>query len=346
MNKADIIDEIENHFERNEAPTSTTFNNDSNVCSLSSVYRLFDSWREAVDQADIHWRQKERFTNHDLKEAIQEYLSKNDTIDYVELKEDNYYPSVDTFKKDFDNFGKFLNFACPEAPNGYEKCSECGGYYQSIALHWNQSDCSYPTFTEKEKDILKGILMGDGSLNERDGKNTAFVVSLTNKKYLKWLSDKFGDRTSDVYLKQPERILERNGERYECSKYYSLTFKPNPLFDEWAEEWYDSQGKIFPIDNINPTISKHWFVTDGGLRWQRNNLNGVYIASYNDNIAKDYLLSLFDNFKYKPSIVDGGKIFFSAVPGREFLSWMGDSCPGFEYKWEVHSRQKYNNLKD
>ena len=60
------------------------------------------------------------------------------------------------------------------------KCYSCGNKYGQIALHWNGEKCDWPEFSDKQIELMKGLLLGDADIKE--GTNgSIFRFRMTNK---------------------------------------------------------------------------------------------------------------------------------------------------------------------
>jgi hypothetical protein len=92
-------------------------------------------------------------------------------------------------------------------------CPQCGEEYRRLAMHWNRSDCQYPSFSRERMRLLSGVLMGDGDLHGRDDPNPHFRVRLTNERFLRHLDAKLGVLSDGVFLSAHRRRAGPNGER-------------------------------------------------------------------------------------------------------------------------------------
>jgi len=77
--------------------------------------------------------------------------------------------------------------------NNKRKCTECGELFQNLGQHWRFKKSHKPEFSDYQMEILKGILMGDGSMERKGGNhNPKFICSMSSKEYLKYVDDELG----------------------------------------------------------------------------------------------------------------------------------------------------------
>jgi len=195
-----------------------------------------------------------------------------------------------------------------------DRCSDCGRTFSRVGNHWSQSDCSYHGLSSKQKEVITGILMGDGHIN-RGGKNPYLSVEMKSPNYLEYVSSMFPwistgiiDREDGIY-------------RFDTRSVCALT--------EFAE-WYSSGKKIFPENiDLTPIVLKHWYVCDGGLGG-----NGPYpmIAVTNEIDNKQKIECYFDSIgidiRWKTH-----KLAVRAHDVDSFFDYIGEPLPGFRYKW-------------
>jgi hypothetical protein len=126
---------------------------------------------------------------------------------------------------------------------------------------------------------------------------------------------------------------------------YTVWSRTNPYFDDLWETWYREGAKVFPEDlSLSPTKVKFWYASDGYLdvgRWGRPRIE---IKTRNENDRVKYLIGLFEAVGFSP-VFRRNELRFSCDDTERLVSWMGDPPPGFEYKWELDSRERYRELK-
>lgn len=224
-------------------------------------------------------------------------------------------------------------------------CPTCSTEYKRIGSHWAQANCPYPQPTDEQMQILKGILLGDGSIPRTEG-NPRFVVGMANSEYLEFIDSKFPVLGTGVnlmrdasqsaeYSREYDIVPGASSDDYE--DIYRWEFRRTPHIKN-LDDWYETGKKIFPEDlDMTPIILKHWFVCDGwtSKRWENPT---VGIAAANEIKSVDKLVSYFDQSDCpSPSHVHEGagkmELRWGAAETKEFFEYIGSPVPGFEYKW-------------
>lgn len=225
-------------------------------------------------------------------------------------------------------------------------CTQCSSDYDRIATHWTRSSsCQHPHFTDRQWNILIGLLMGDGHVDDLDGRNPRFTVNMITREYLTWLDSVFSPLSAGVrHDRTAERSAEQSGvgsgnaENY--SDVYRWTTIRHPELTE-LREWYSSGSKIWPEIELNPTIIKHLYVSDGNYE-KHNSSNHIRIHCAKELGEEEKIERMFDESGYpvqawrKQPRKDGGTkvaIDFSVDVSNELWKDMGSPPPGFEYKW-------------
>lgn len=221
-------------------------------------------------------------------------------------------------------------------------CPSCGKSDMShIGMHISQTDCEWPELSGDSLDVIRGVLMGDGCIWET-GNSAVFEVQTTNPTYLHYLKTRLPDwltTNSGVRL-----TSVREGQR----DLYKLSSRSLPLFEEMREEWYPDGEKVFPESvTLNETVLRHWYCTDGGLKWSNSNhgryFDGVSLTAMNEIERKD---ELRERIPYETGPMNSqGTIVISVNDSKKFLSDIGPFVPGFEYKWETESYEEYRAKK-
>jgi len=231
-------------------------------------------------------------------------------------------------------------------------CPQCNRELR-LGTHWaKSSDCNHPEYNHKQNEFVKGLLMGDGYLRNKDkSKNPYFVVAVINEDFLHWLDTKFGVLTHGVSIKstveqiedRAERISFGNGREGTYHDVYQLRFRSHPHFHNFTS-WYDSGSKQFPKDiELTPEAVKMWYVCDGGLKWSTS-WPSVEFYTKNELNNIEHWVERFQSLGFKcRASSEGFTIPHSELNG--FFEWLGDAPDGFEYKWQHQDREEYDKLK-
>lgn len=239
------------------------------------------------------------------------------------------------------------------------KCPDCDSTYERVELHLAKSNCSYPNYSRRQKEILTGLLMGDANIDYQSAKNPRWRVSMINRDCLEYLSSIFSEHTTSVKLSSTAEESFENTKKSSIghtvtnknnySDVYILRSYTNPELREFAN-WYSSGSKIFPEIELTPFVAKYWYVSDGSLRIKSGNpyisfgiSNEIDNKKKIQNIFKRAGFDKINFFEYqrKDGTTQGSLQIRGSDESRKFLEYIGKPVPGFEYKWT----EKYNSNK-
>lgn len=193
------------------------------------------------------------------------------------------------------------------------------------------------SITNEQKDILKGILMGDAWIDRKENKSARLKIESINKEFLDWLEDALGDIVCSKGKKSTAKELAEKNRKYgytvneeNYNDIYILRTRSMKYFNE-LHTWYDSGEKRFPKMELTPTILKMWYVCDGSF----SNSSYPVVYSSNEKDRKKFILDMFKDTKLNPSFHNGGGgvIQFKTSESDAFFEYIGEPIPGFEYKW-------------
>jgi len=220
-------------------------------------------------------------------------------------------------------------------------CPECGKEYNSLGNHWQWNPKHRPEFTQQQKEIITGLLMGDGCIN-RGGKKPRLTSNMISPNYLKYIDDIFGCLSTGVSLKLTAKENARkdrnsrfnaNAEAKNYSNIYNWKTRRHPDLQQWAD-WYSTGEKLWPENiELTSTVLKHWYCGDGN--WENSGTsNRIKISMENEMENIEKVFSMFINSGLpKPSTYSGHKIVFTVDKSKELWEYMGEPLPDFKYKW-------------
>jgi len=242
-------------------------------------------------------------------------------------------------------------------PDDDVTCHQCDSTYQRIGYHWSNGRCDYPEIPDDKSSLVLGLMLGDGTL--RTHTSDPFVQTyMINEPFLEWMDEQLAWLSTGVSkyrTAQRSAELSQNNGHPDASvedyhDVYVMQTRTMPQFQAY-ESWYaNSDRKRFP-DNIvlSPIEAKVWFACDGSLNWDRRYPNSrphatIGVRSEMDDIGK--VLDMFEQSTFgQAPRVDENTIRFSVDETEDFLEWMGDAPPGFDYKWSMESLDQYERLK-
>jgi hypothetical protein len=228
-------------------------------------------------------------------------------------------------------------------------CPECGEKYDKLGNHWQYRPSHRPKITQKQLEIVKGLLMGDGCIYHKS-KNAHLETDMTSINYLKYLNDVFGSLSNGVELHKTNGEAakrDRNSgfnpkaKKENYSDLYRFKTRSHPKFNEFRE-WYSSGEKVWPEDiELTPTVLKHWYVGDG-CHVNENQSSYIKISMMNESKNINKVIKYFSNSGLpKPSnhnIQENScGVFWTVEDSYKLWDYMGEPLPDFEYKWPEDS---------
>lgn len=219
-----------------------------------------------------------------------------------------------------------------------ESCPTCGDSFSCIGQHWSQSDCPYPELSEYQHKLVVGLLLGDGTLNNRDGRPRLVVNSIT-KPYLDYLRNVFGVVATDVSRvvtaeEQAEQVSEYNGNGHveDYHDIYRFSTRKLPALKPYAE-WYSTGEKRLPEAlDLDPVTLKHWYVGDGTFV-NHDRKNHVQISTSNERDRPDTVEAVLHSAGFEIGWWEDHSFNLSSHDTEDFFEYIGEPLPGFEYKW-------------
>lgn len=220
-----------------------------------------------------------------------------------------------------------------------EECPNCGEEFVNMGQHWKSSNCEYPELSNRQEDLLRGILMSDASVQFDD--NNRLIIKMTTIDFLDWFAEQLDVICHSKYpvLYQTSDESKENARKSfgdsvrEDSEYkekYQVLTRSHPFMNEF-DDWYVPE-KRYPLGDLEltPTVAKMWYCGDGRLDETKGRAS---IACTNEADRIDEVADLIREQGFDVNTTRNGVIH---VPPRDtpaFLDWMGDAPPDFEYKW-------------
>ena len=185
--------------------------------------------------------------------------------------------------------------------------------------------CKNICVSERQHEILTGLLMSDGRASYCHSNETAVVqVDMVTEPFILWLKEQMGDVCCSVRQKETEsenaQTLHRLSTRCleEFTKY---------------REWYSSGQKVWPEDiELTPLTLKMLFVGDGTVAKQRSGSKYIKIYLKNEHKNKDTIENMFERVGFEAKW-HGYSVRFTLSESERMWEYMGSPPPGFEYKW-------------
>ena len=209
--------------------------------------------------------------------------------------------------------------------------------------------------TAKEKEIILGLILGDGHIRRR-GKNKAYpslmlAQSAQHSEYLFWLKEQLKDW---VYNPNKEIKIKKRINNITHNLFYTLSFDTicHPVFNEFYYAFYKNGKKVIDFNLLEKYFSDVtlaiWLMDDGGLtgKQKRTRLCTNSFTEEEVNKLRDFLFKKY-NFKTwivkskTKKLVETGEIHFDKRSTLELTRIVKDIVvPSMRYKL------LYNNVPE
>jgi hypothetical protein len=228
------------------------------------------------------------------------------------------------------------------------ECPDCGDEFSRLGQHWAMGLCQPPELSDYQKEVLTGLLMGDGTVSQSAKGTVRIEANMVSDKYLMYLDDQFpvyGRGVRRVYTAEENAKRDRESGFNETatSDNYSDTYRWStmmaPVFNEYAD-WYESGKKVWPNTEFTSTILKHLYCCDG-YRHDSSSHDNIIISMNNEVSNTEKVESMFSRAGlpvpswqiYEKNGRTDCSARFTKDESQQLWEYMGEPLPGFEYKW-------------
>lgn len=334
--REEILNAIEECHEAHGKVTQKLLQEHDKYPTLSSIENEFGNLSKAKLESNIENPNQIRFTDEQLEKLKPELLEqleacerKYGKVNQKLISKDDEFWNPNYFKRAFGTLSK-AKLAADLDDHGQIHLTD----KELEELNSEIQDNSYKQY------ILIGLVMGDAWVDNPENKSPRIGIEMANREFLKWVSEELGAIAKPVRKRGSASELAEKNKKYgytvneeNYSDMYVLRTRGLPYLERFAQ-WYGSGEKRFPDTlELNSTICKIWYCCDGSL--VQNEYSVIYVANEIDR--PKYLENLFEPTPVAPSVHQGGggTIQFKRDETPNFLEWLGDAPPGFEYKWDL-----------
>ena len=197
-------------------------------------------------------------------------------------------------------------------------CQQCDGKYQRLAAHWarNQS-CTYRELDETHHTTIRGLLLGDGNLDNPNDGPPALRIASKRCPHIEWCHDQLG-------------WLSR-GITEDTEGTYRLRTISHPAFGRY---WTWMDGPPTEGWELTRPIARCWYACDGGLEWPGTSSQPRAQWTITDDSKRATCAQKLREQGYDPMVWDR-RVALSFDETEDFLTWLGEPTLGSEYKWEL-----------
>lgn len=237
----------------------------------------------------------------------------------------------------------------------------CGSEWEQVAIHWHSNPTHRPSLTMRQHEIIRGLVMGDGSVFRKSA-NPNIEVSMTDPYYLRYLQDQFGilgtgcslsETGDELAMRQYEIGYDNELRSGAYSDIYSWRTRTHPEFQRYAN-WYSSGEKVWPDDIVMaPRTFKHWYCCDGTLN-KKSESYAIRISMNNEAGNKEKVRGYFDDsilpepdswFEYDVGDYDVNcEARWYYEKSKEIFHKIGAPLPGFINKWPDEISYSWSDL--
>lgn len=233
------------------------------------------------------------------------------------------------------------------APDSWDECPTCGKRYDGLSGHFNNNPEHKPNIDEGDFQLIKGLVMSDAYVRERDSDRPRVVLAMTNKEFLDYLSNELPCLTGEVRLKKTakevaestrESGFSKKASEDTCKDVYEINFTNKARYKELAS-WYDTGEKVWPKNlNLTPNVMAGLYIGDGTIRRFRGekyegSRPNLVITTTNEIDNEEKIKSYFTEAGFEEPTITPPNIVFSADASENLWEYMGEPLPGFGYKW-------------
>lgn len=230
-----------------------------------------------------------------------------------------------------------------------ETCPTCGEDFKQIGGHWRYSPDHRPELTGRQHNIIRGLMMGDGSVRRREGgRYPRMDVRCIVPQYLEHLSNEFGilgceprlHRTAaEAASNNRESGFSPNAEAENYSDIHLWRMRAHPEMGQYSD-WYETDKKVWPEDlELTPETLTHWFAGDGS---NCEDYTSIVLAMENERGNQRKVERYFERAGLPaPDRWNLNGAFYAAWnkdASIELFDYMESPPPGYEYKWPEEVR--------
>jgi len=257
----------------------------------------------------------------------------------------------ETCGKKYSNSSNLRNLhynKIPEhAPDSWEECPTCGKRYNGLSGHFTNNPSHKPELDKETFNLIKGLVMSDAYVRDRNKDKPRVVLAMTNKKFLEYLSNELTHLTGEVRLKKTAEEVAKDARESgfsekaavdDCKDVYEINFTNKEKYKELAS-WYDNGEKKWPEKlELTPNVLTGLYVGDGSIRkFSGDKYDGarpnLVITTTNEIDNEQKIKSYFTEQGFDAPTITPPQVVFSADTSENLFNYMGEPLPGFEYKW-------------
>jgi len=221
--------------------------------------------------------------------------------------------------------------------DGTRICPTCDRERERLSRHWSSALCSTPTVSDRQHELITGLLLGNGSV-QGNGENKHFQISTRWRPFADWIFNELDWLSHSIVRIDPDRM--DHGHRYVVRTHAHSALTR-------YRSCYDGDGKHLPSPESIPfssRVGRAWWATAGGLQWHgeyATQRTGTISAEADDRAQR--VVALFEAVGLEPTRA-GARVQLPPKQVTGWLDWIDDPVPGIEYKWAA-TEDEYRDYK-
>jgi len=198
--------------------------------------------------------------------------------------------------------------------------------------------------SQKQREVLVGILLGDGHLETRNKGRTYLLRiehSINQKDYVKWQYEIF----KNLVLTKPHVKIQTIG-NVEYQKYWFWTIGTG-AFRYYGQKFYENRKKIVPNDiakMVTPLSLAVWFMDDGSLKSNLHRARIFNTQGFDDQSIQRLQDMFLRKFRIQTILrkqKEGMQIYIPSSEIHTFIPMIRPFIiPSMEYKVMVNNMHK------
>jgi hypothetical protein len=199
-------------------------------------------------------------------------------------------------------------------------CGQCGSEYRSLSQHWTKArDCDHRPLSDHQHEIVRGLLLGDGSLGGRESPNLR--VESVRRVHIAWLHGELG-------------WLSRGVSRYskDGTTVYRLQTMSHPDLGQYLS-WCSAPPESGWT--LTRQAARVWYACDGSLSAAGRDGGTAQISfAAMDERKRHALVAILSRAGFAAQSWSR-RVGLPAAAVREWLEWVGEPTPGSKHKWRL-----------
>jgi len=206
----------------------------------------------------------------------------------------------------------------------HRECHSCRQEYNSLAQHWAKSDCSYPPLSDGMREAVKGLLVGDGSV---DGRAHARVeLQSVRREHVLFCHRQLGPLSHGVT--RTERP-DTDG------PLYRLRTHAHPDLDRY---WRWSEGIPEGV-TLSRRGARLWYACDGTIEFGGRAINPKIAVRAVGGDRRATVARLLREFPIPLDVRENaGRVTVVSEAVPRLLRYLGPPTPASTHKWCLDER--------